>query len=70
MCLPPGRSGLQNSDVSVGALHSSLSDPFQRLQNLARKCVPSSELAGTIEQVLRVVMSDSGQCQLLAGTQC
>jgi hypothetical protein len=68
MCFPPGRSGPQNNDVSVGTMYTLLLDPFQR-----PRATESSITNGDSFQARRhdwasapVVTRDLLQCQLLA----
>lgn len=57
MCSPPGRSGPQTSDVSVGTLCTLLLDVFQRPVAAESSMIrgPISRLASTIGQVLRLL---------------
>lgn len=56
MCFPPGRSGPQTSDVSVGTLCTLLLDVFQRPVAAESSMIMGAiaRLAGTIGQVLRL----------------
>lgn len=73
MCFPPGRSGPQTSDVSVGTLCTLLLDVFQRLVAAESSMIRggrNSQAHRHDRASAQVVTRDSPQCQLMAYLRC